>query len=188
MIRKAQEKDISSIVPLIMIILQDMELPLVQQFGEKKVSEMMEDACRIEGYRYDYRRAMVMADSDDNVQGVIFGYPHSEEAKIDDAWNIVMNKYGYIEEEPLFSEKETLPGEWYVDTLVVSKAARGHGAGAKLLDAAETLALADGYHTMGLNVDEANPRAQKLYERVGYHVVGDMDISGHHYHHMQKEF
>lgn len=187
MIRKAKEKDIAQLVPLIMIILKDMELPLLEQLGEEKLSEMLNDACHIEGYRYDYRRAMVIVDENDVVYGAAFGYRYDEEKHIDDVWNIVMNKYGYIEEEPLFSDKETLPGEWYLDTLVVSEQHRGHGAGEKLLDAAEILALDDGCHIIGLNVDESNPRAQKLYERIGYHEVQNITISGHQYHHMQKE-
>jgi ribosomal protein S18 acetylase RimI-like enzyme len=39
---------------------------------------------------------------------------------------------------------------------------------------------------IGLCVDQANPNAQRLYERKGFAVVGEQMLSGHKYNHMQK--
>ena len=39
---------------------------------------------------------------------------------------------------------------------------------------------------IGLSVDQQNPQAKKLYERHGFEVVEETEISGHQYEHMQK--
>lgn len=187
MIRQAEKKDIEAIVPLIMMILRDMELPLLAELGEDKVSDMMSEACLIEGYRYYYKRAIVLTNEQEKVCGVAFGYLHRDEKEIDQAWDIIMNRYGYIEQQPLFSDKETFPGEWYLDTLVVDPSEQGHGYGTQLLEAVGAFAIQAGSHIVGLNVDVQNPRARQLYERVGFEAVGEMMISNHCYTHMQKE-
>lgn len=51
---------------------------------------------------------------------------------------------------------------------------RGEGVGAKLIEALELRAVDAGFESMSLSVEEANP-ASRLYERLGYHVVGDRD-------------
>ena len=48
------------------------------------------------------------------------------------------------------------------------------------------VALARGKTRIGLNVDEANPNAHRLYTRLGYKTVGTRELSDHRYHHMQK--
>lgn len=186
MIRLAKKEDIEQIVPLIMIILKDMELPLLTELGEEKVSEMMMEACEIEGYRYDYRRALVI-DENNQIKGVAFGYLHSDEPTIDEAWNMVMNRNGYLETQPLFIDKETFPNEWYLDTLVVDPKTQGKGYGTQLLKAVDQVAIDQGSHKVGLNVDKQNPAAKRLYERLGFSVVGEITLSSHQYEHMQKE-
>jgi len=48
------------------------------------------------------------------------------------------------------------------------------------------VALASGKNRIGLNVDETNPGARRLYSRLGYQTVGTRQLSGHRYEHMQK--
>ena len=85
-----------------------------------------------------------------------------------------------------FTDAESYPDEWYLDTIAVAPAWRGRSIGAALLDALPAQARAAGKNRIGLNVDEANPGARRLYRRLGYQTVGTRQLSGHRYEHMQK--
>lgn len=61
--------------------------------------------------------------------------------------------------------------EVYVDGIAVSAHARGLGIGTRLLDETTAVARANGKAFVRLDVIDTNPRAQALYERVGYKVT-----------------
>ncbi|RJZ10444.1 Spermine/spermidine acetyltransferase [Listeria monocytogenes] len=114
------------------------------------------------------------------------GYPGKIEPKIDRAWNEIAKKHGIRYEEPIFADKETFPGEWYLDSIVTNEKYRGHGVGTALLAKLTEIAAEDGEKVVGLNCDKGNPHAKRLYERLGFHVTGEIILSGHEYEHMQK--
>ena len=60
-----------------------------------------------------------------------------------------------------------------VHRLMVHPAHSGHGLGAQLMSHAERLAHAAGASSMRLDCFTANPAAVRLYEKLGYHRVGE---------------
>ncbi|KAI0502810.1 acyl-CoA N-acyltransferase [Xylaria bambusicola] len=60
----------------------------------------------------------------------------------------------------------------YVDTTAHSR-----GIGKKLIAAVEEQARAEGFKQLWLTVWENNPKAAKLYERLGYQKVGEADFT-----------
>jgi ribosomal protein S18 acetylase RimI-like enzyme len=63
------------------------------------------------------------------------------------------------------------PDEIYIDGIAVSPEARGLGVGTRLLTEIDDIARAHGKRYVRLDVVDTNPRAQALYERVGYKVT-----------------
>jgi ribosomal protein S18 acetylase RimI-like enzyme len=61
--------------------------------------------------------------------------------------------------------------ELYVDGIAVAPAARGQGIGSTLLAEAMSIAREGGWRWLRLDVIDTNPRAQALYERLGYRVT-----------------
>ncbi len=61
--------------------------------------------------------------------------------------------------------------EVYLDGLAVATDARGNGIGTRLLAEVNDIARRNGKRFVRLDVIDANPRAQALYERVGYRVT-----------------
>lgn len=186
MIRLATKNDGQAIAPLILVILKDMELPLLEIVSEETIVAILNEAIGEPAYRYGFQRGLVY-EVDGEVAGVAFGYPSEDEPQIDEPLKAVLKKYGLPEDIQLFVDRETLPNEWYLDTISVNEKYRGTGIGSKLLNALPDIAKRDGKKVIGLNVDQANPGAKKLYAREGFETVGEMTLSSHLYDHMQKE-
>ncbi|RZU54214.1 acetyltransferase (GNAT) family protein [Krasilnikovia cinnamomea] len=61
----------------------------------------------------------------------------------------------------------------FLANLCVAPAVRSRGYGSALMAHARTLAPAQGLATVEFDVSFANPRAQRLYERLGWEVTGE---------------
>jgi DNA-3-methyladenine glycosylase I len=78
---------------------------------------------------------------------------------------------------------ETTAGEYYIDSLAVKPEYQGQGIATALLRA--VINREGDRQPVGLLVDQGNPLAEKLYERIGFETVGDSTWGGHAMHHMQ---
>ncbi|MGX7030703.1 GNAT family N-acetyltransferase [Vagococcus zengguangii] len=182
MIRRAKLADRDQVMPLIMVILKDMELTFLSKYGEATTLELLKKGYETDDYRYSYRRAIV-AEENNEVLGVAFGYRDTEEPCIDAPLTAFFEAFGIDKDDQLFVDSEVGDNEWYLDSIAVREDQRGKGVGTNLLAALTEFC---DYPVIGLNVDLQNPQAEKLYEKMGFKTVGEMTISGHLYHHMQK--
>lgn len=185
MIRFARKEDAAEIAPLILVILKDMELPLLDEHSEREVLDILEEAIADPDYRYGYKRGLVY-EQEGKVAGIAFGYPEEDEPIIDKPLRNVMKNHGLNENTQLFIDPETFENEWYLDSISVNEKYRGLGIGSKLLNALPQLAMKENKKIIGLNVDKANKEAKKLYLRQGFKDVDEIIISDHTYDHMQK--
>lgn len=104
--------------------------------------------------------------------------------------NLELIKYSLLHPGSFFSTltlKEGHEGEYHIGTLATLPESRGLGIGTQLLHFAEQQALLQGYAKSSLTVRQDNPRAAKLYERVGYVVMGQIDRPGFSLYRMTKE-
>ena len=60
------------------------------------------------------------------------------------------------------------PCQVHVQALAVSEKERGKGIGSKLLEASIDYARSKGFSQVKLEVTDTNPRARRLYERIGF--------------------
>jgi ribosomal protein S18 acetylase RimI-like enzyme len=77
--------------------------------------------------------------------------------------------------------EQGLAGSPYIASIAVDEAARGHGIGSELLRFAEER-YRESRHHIFLLVSSFNLQARRLYERFGYHRVGEVPdyiIAGH---------
>ncbi|MGD9330960.1 MAG: GNAT family N-acetyltransferase [Desulfobacterales bacterium] len=63
------------------------------------------------------------------------------------------------------------PGDLYLDGIAVTPSHQGRGVGTALITAFENRARENGFTTVSLEVIDTNPRAKKLYSRLGYRAV-----------------
>lgn len=186
MIRFAEKQDGPAIAELILVILKDMELPFVDDFGEEATKEAIIAAYDDPTYRFGYKRGLV-AEIDGKIAGAAFGYPAKDEPIIDQPLKKYLTSRGLSETIEMFLDPEAFPNEWYLDSIAVDEVFRGQGIGSRLLEAIDLLAVRDGEEVVGLSVDRLNPGAKKLYLREGFEEVGQHTINGHLYDHMQRK-
>ena len=74
---------------------------------------------------------------------------------------------------------ETQAGELYLDSLAVDPAYRGRGIASLLLRASIDKSRALGLPATGLLVDVGNPKAESLYNKVGFRYAGTNSWGGH---------
>ncbi len=70
-------------------------------------------------------------------------------------------------------DTSAIPGTAYIFAVSVHPDQQSKGVGTHLLEAAEQRTIAAGIAALTLKVEHSNPRAQSLYERLGFTVVGD---------------
>lgn len=184
MIRKVQEHEIPSLYPFVYRILSDMQLPILDEIDSETFKKIVIEAMHSPHYRYGYEHAYVNV-RDGQIAGVLFGYPGQLEALIDGPLRAAMLNHGYSMEYSL-TEPETLPGQWYIDTLVTHPDYRRQGVALELMKYAEEVAQEAGFDSISLNCDMSNEAGYSLYFKSGYLTKTRIVLAGHVYWHMVK--
>ncbi|MFL2060339.1 GNAT family N-acetyltransferase [Marinilactibacillus psychrotolerans] len=185
MIRDAEPKDIEEIVELFKVILEELDLPVLQNVSWLQLKPALMEAANSSEYRYSYKNAIVK-EIDKKVVGFSYGYRGETDKKRDKVLLEVLTKHD-LSHFVIFQEDETEAGEWYIDSLVVNELFRGFGIGRELLHAVYQQAKSSGVDKVGLNVNQSNPKARKLYEKEGFRKSREIELMGHLYTHMQKQ-
>ena len=186
MIRQPSEDELAQIIPLILTIMEDMELPILKEVSPSTLHTMLEEAMLQENFRYSLTNTLVYIE-DETVSGAIFGYHGHLEERIDDPFYQLYETYNIPSSIPLYEDSETQAGEWYIDILSVHENHRRKGIGMKLLQAVEALAKQQGASVIALNCEEINDKAYQLYQKLGYIATSTKNLSGHSYYHMTKK-
>jgi len=179
-IRKAHPSDNKQIAELCYMIWQDMELEMVKEITKERVLNALEESIVNIRYRAFYDNVWVY-EKDNQVAGCIIAYDGAQEMALEATWNDLpleedMKAYG----TPL-PIKEAKDDEWYIETVATFPEYRGQRIATQLFEH-----LIDTYpnRKWSLNCDYDNPKARKLYERLGFKWVEDIDLYGHNYLHM----
>jgi ribosomal protein S18 acetylase RimI-like enzyme len=70
--------------------------------------------------------------------------------------------------KPEMAETVRPPNRPHLSNIGVRPDRQSQGVGSRLMGEAEALAVSRGYRSLGLSVGVDNPRAKRLYERLGY--------------------
>ena len=174
-IREAVAADASLVGRVVLMALHyDETHPFASIFAELAAREVSQ---------YSYRNALV-AEVDGETVGAIIGY---DGARLEELrkplYELMIEKFGSV--RPV--EDETSAGEFYLDSIAVLPQWRGRGVGGALLSAARDRAFAAGHERVGLIVDFANPRAEALYNSLGFERVNATTFLGHDMWHLQAK-
>lgn len=156
--------------------------------GEKNtlddVRRLFTRLAESEHAQYSFRNTLKAVDADGNAMGYLVAYDGGElhslrEAFIEGAREIL----GFDLEDKL--PDETIPGEFYLDSLGVYPQYRGRGVAQALIAAAEKEAARRNL-VPGLLCDKTNANARRLYDMLGFVQVGETPFAGELMDHLQK--
>lgn len=134
--------------------------------------------------QYSYTNTLVALAPDGSVAGAIVSYDGARLHQLREAFIRVANEVLGMNLKAEDFEDETSPDEIYLDSLCVFPEHRRHGLAAELI-AAAIERHKDSGKPAGLLVDPDNPRARRLYDRLGFKEVGMRPFAGVMMHHMQ---
>lgn len=141
------------------------------------------ELARCEVSQYSYKNALV-AEVEETVVGGVIGYDGADLSVLKEPLYPLIEKYLG---RSLVIEEETSSGEFYIDSLAVLPLYKGRGIGKKLLCSIVNRAFEQGHQRVGLLVDFSNPKAEALYNSIGFKRVEQTTFLGHNMWHLQKE-
>jgi len=181
MIRAALPADAHEIAKLIILAMDDLAVKFTGASDPYEAVPLFERFAALPANQYSYENILVYAD-EDGVCGMISAYDGA------DLRDLRAPFLGHLDQVYGFKhnpEDETEMGEYYIDCISVSPDKQGKGIGKVLIKAMLDYAKAHQHDTIGLLVNKENPKAEKLYENLGFKVVKEKDFMGGRYFHMQ---
>lgn len=145
---------------------------------ERRKLELVAGVIRRDDTLYSWRHTLMAEDTDGTPLGAIVAYPGDDYVKMRTRTFALLDEL--ITFDVASMDAETVPGEYYLDSLAVSPAARGKGIGKLLLCAARDEAFAMSRPAI-LACAPENVNAKIMYEAMGFRQDGELFIFGHPY-------
>lgn len=176
-IEQANAIDSANIAPLIYDAIGTIAHSLTNESEDDRVLKGLTSLIKNTENRHSYKNTFVVR-NEDEILGVVVLYDGKRGKLLD---QMLSEKLSHT------IDNEAHDDEYYIDTICVSKSARGKGIGTKLLIFAEQHARFLGYKKLSLNVELEKVQARKLYERQGFVITEPWTINGEPFHHMVKQ-
>ena len=180
-IRPAKASEAHIIAKLINLAMLEITFQFIGKEDKQEADNFIAKFVAQENNQYSYQNIYVLEENN-QILGQISIYDgallHALRKPI---LKDILNSYG-IDYTPA---DETQAGEIYIDTFAVHPSTQGKGYGKKLLDFAIDKFVKEETKVLGLLVDNDNPNAKRLYERLGFKVVNEIEIFGKKMEHMQ---
>lgn len=181
-IRKATIEDSNIISEHLFLAMEDILYEFIGVKDSKKAREFLLYFVRKENNQYSFQNCLV-AESTFGIEGSINIYDGAKLEMLREPIIQYIKKHFNTNFNP---ENETQQGEYYIDSFGVSTNRQGKGVGTKLLQfVIET--YSNNQQTLGLLVDEENPKAEKLYLNLGFEIVGRKVLAGKKMKHLQRK-
>lgn len=178
-IRHAQSNESDTIAPLVYAAIHDIAYSLTGSTDGEQVLERLAMWIGRPNNRLSYENIWV-ADIDGVIAGVIIAYDGKLALELDEPikrWLIERGQTGSLDVE---TEGDVL----YIDSVAVDSKFGGRGIGTKLIQRVVEHARETNIPAVTLNVDQDNPAAARLYERLGFRKDKVIEIAGSHFDYM----
>ncbi|WP_394907636.1 GNAT family N-acetyltransferase [uncultured Mesonia sp.] len=168
------------------LILQAMDELIYYYLGKEDIGEakkFLSQEFQKEDSLYSYRNTF-LAFLGDKVVGALIAY---DGAKHKDWQKNLVNTLAIDYNFNNTLSPETQAGHFYLDAISVDPDYRGQKIGSKLIKYAESYARGYSFEYLGLLVDLANPKAKRLYERLGFELDHLLQLGEHEYYYLKKD-
>lgn len=181
--RPATPTDASVVLELMYTAIGDIAHTLTGTTNKEQALLALRPFFEHTGNRISYENVLV-EEREDQVIGFVLAYHGSQIATLDAP---LIERVQQLGQDSSAIVPEARDDEYYLDSLAVDSAYQGQGIGTVLIHAFEQRAQQLGHHKVMLIVDQENPKARKLYERLGYTEDGQITVNGHEFYRMIKE-
>lgn len=180
-IQKAALSDSAEIASLLLLAMEDIVYEFLGVKDKQAAFDFMYHMVSTENNQYSYQNVYTIH-MDGQIAGAVNVY---DGARLEELRKPVAE---YITTRTSWSfapEDETQAGEFYIDSIGVHPDHQGQGIGGKLLGYLVSEYVEKQGETLGLLVEQANPAARRLYEKVGFRKTGEKLLVGKRMDHLQ---
>jgi ribosomal protein S18 acetylase RimI-like enzyme len=182
-VRKATLNDAETIAALLFLAMEDIVYKFIGKEDREKGLEFMLHFVGKGNNQYSYQNCWVV-EEDTKVMAAINLYDGARLSELrQPIIEYLRNKFN----KNFNPEDETQEGECYIDSLGVDPNQQDKGFGTKLLRFVIDEYVSTGGQTLGLLVDEGNPKAKRLYLKLGFINAGKKVIFGKNMEHLQHK-
>ncbi|OYD46461.1 GNAT family N-acetyltransferase [Sphingobacterium cellulitidis] len=180
-IRRGLKEDSEQIAEYLLLAMEEIAYRFIGKQDKQLALEFLTDLVKEEGNQYSYNHNWVIEENGTVVAtALVYDGANLYELRKPVA-DLVENKY----QRSFTPEDETQAGEFYIDCIAVNPNQQGKGLGSIIIKYLIDEYILKKKAVLGLLVDEDNPKAKKLYERLGFKVVGMKSLMGKNLEHMQ---
>ncbi|HZK06733.1 MAG TPA: GNAT family N-acetyltransferase [Bacteroidales bacterium] len=180
-IRKAIPSDAERIVAFLLLATEEIVYKFIGEKDHEKAKAFLLYFIKKENNQYSYQNCLVAEIDNEMVAAVAFYDGARLAALRQPIIDYIRDNFNKTFEP----EDETSNGEFYIDSIGVSLSHRGKGIGANLLQFLIDEYVSKKRKNLGLLVDEENPKAKKLYLKLGFKSVGKIVLVGKQMEHLQ---
>lgn len=177
MIRFASQNDADYVAPLMFQAMEDIVFKLIGEKNEKKAIFFLKTLFIQKHNQYSYQNTIVFEENNQVIGSLVF----YDGANLHQLRQPVLTLSEQISGRKINVEDETSAGEIYIDTVSVSREGQGKGIGSQLIDFLKEYATENKLPKIGLLVDQNNPKAERLYTRLGFVYVNNQSLAGGSY-------
>ncbi|MCG7339357.1 GNAT family N-acetyltransferase [Staphylococcus sp. ACRSN] len=180
MIRKAEAKDKNELAQLCYIIWEELEIPLVENINKTRLLKVIERSMVDVPYRGHIDNIWVY-EIDGAVAGCLIAYPGNKELQFENAWLELELDEDILKFGTPMPTKEAKDDEWYIETVATFPKYRRRGVATQLI---EYVISTSPNQKWSLNCDINNEVALRVYKKLGFESINQIDLYGHMHHHM----
>lgn len=188
-LRNAKTQDCEPVCELIVMAIEDLANQFTQAPDDETLWPRMHHLFHTPNTRFSEGFAAVIEDNG-QVAAMGVAYPGSDMKDLtrQTVSAIAATGVSYDEGEVhrLTASKEANDDEFYIDNLAVYQTHRGKGYAKAIIEYFEAKGKALGYGKISILADLNNPKAQAIYENLGYVPDGVFAVLGHEYTHLVK--
>ena len=180
MIRFATKNDADFVAPLMFQAMEEIVFKLIGKSDKDEAVFFLKTLFEQENNQYSYQNTFVFEKNEKIIGSLVF----YDGANLKQLRTPVLKfaEQKYLQQ--IVMEDETQQGEIYIDTLSVSPEVQGQGIGSKLIQHLKEYIHGNKGNRIGLLVDEKNPKAEKLYTRLGFYHIDNQPLAGGLYKHL----
>ena len=180
-IRKANFEDASAISPLLLLAMEEVFYDFIGNNTYEIAESFLTKLVQQKGNQYSFENCWIV-EFENQITGVVCVY---DGANLSALRNPIIKEIKTTFKQDFNPENETQSGEIYIDCVGINTNFQGRGIGSKLFNFLIEEFVEKQQKNLGLLVDIDNPKAEKLYKKLGFKKVGEKQLSGKNFNHLQ---